>query len=1522
MKSSTLILGWVTACALQAWGGTSTVAINNPSFEANRSTSVTGAFGQGDLQDLGLTSPTGWSVVATDNTAASNNGQEIAFGWLNLTPAEPGFGPPQPQALSLMAGAAIGQVTDLSWSSLMVGDVLTLSIAAGDRDVNSPDGTPRWADEAFFGLSEGLATRAGSTPGDSASGWISNMVARLTVATPPDGYKSGFMSDVVLTHVVTAADVARSGNVGVFIASVGDRDGTGNGVTSTGRQSFWDHVRLDLATSRPTVEYLTLTPSAVSRGGIATLEWYVSGAEWIAFDQGIGEVWSVGSQLVSPMVTTTYTMTATNSFGTTTRAVTLTVVPPGPYRYYRFAPTDLRNADSANSVQISEFQMLFDGNRIEGATASNPGGNSPGGEGPQQGNDNDVGSKWLDFTKFTPLVLDFGVTTDVNGYRLATANDGEERDPVSWRIEGSHDNVNWMVIDEQTGHPTPTERSVYLDDFILPPFSTGPVVTFTANPAVILQGATSKLTWNVADADSIAITPGLGTVGASGSANVSPASTTTYTLTAVNVNGTTIRAVTLTVIPPGPYRHYRFVPTKNRAGGTPPGLLGEDFQIAEFQLLLDGQWVQCPMNGVTCPGASRSVDDGEGAKKANDNRPVFVAAGQAGDTSQGDSKWNDSGMPPLQYDFAATQDVTGYRICTANDSENRDPVSWRVEGSHDGVHWVLLDEKKDYPITTSRNTYVGDFSIPLFGNRPRVTFTATPATIVVGRSSTLAWSVSNAASIAIDQGIGTVAANGSTTVSPATTTTYTLTATNAEGSTVKTVTVRVGLGLPVAYDFDDATFQGWTDVSLGDTRTQGWSPITGHGGTQSGPNAIRAQYHDSMHPTMILRSPEFTLNGSGDLSAWIGGGDGIGSLAGTAVTALQANSTDQGFMGIALRNKNNGQYLLSARKSSDGDSYQKLVFTAAQLAALDQNATYTLDLVDACHGGWGWAAMDTVTIPGNLGSGPTNLPVILSFTAAPSPIILGQPSTLAWNVSNATSVSIDNGVGSVATTGHRSVTPVITTTYTLAATGAGGSSTATATVTVFQGALSGRTYDTIAGDSYLEPISNLIAQTPDGLFEQLGEIAYEDDFVGQPDLPGITGANDFCILWQGWFDVRIDGQGNYTFGTESDDGSVIYLDLNEDGDFDDPGELVVNNNGMHPKFTQTGTVELQMDEVRVAIGFYQAGGGAAMYARFARGEDLPYASLSPIHGGGGYFKATNSLPLRPAVTFVANPSGILSGQSSTLAWVVNNATSVTIDNGIGVVASSGSIEVSPAGTTTYTLSATGPGGTRTRTATVTLVAPGPYRFYRFVPTALRDAGAANSVQLAEFQMLAGGVRVGGAAASNPGGDSHDNESPAQANDNDLDTKWLDFAKFTPLVLDFGAATAVDAYRWATANDAEERDPVSWRVEGSHDGAGWVMLHQQSDYSTPTARKTWLRDFSLTAIPPFAVTLVSMAPTAVTLTWESVPFAAYDIESSANVADPNAWSMVAQNIPSGGATTTQSVPRGSEPLRFYRVTARP
>jgi peptidoglycan-associated lipoprotein len=79
-------------------------------------------------------------------------------------------------------------------------------------------------------------------------------------------------------------------------------------------------------------------------------------------------------------------------------------------------------------------------------------------------------------------------------------------------------------------------------------------------------------------------------------------------------------------------------------------------------------------------------------------------------------------------------------------------------------------------------------------------------------------------------------------------------------------------------------------------------------------------------------------------------------------------------------------------------------------------------------------------------------------------------------------------------------------------------------------------------------------------------------------------------------------------------------------------------------------------------------------------------------------------PTAPTASLSANPNSVDKGQATTLTWQTTNATDVSID-GIGPVEMSGSRSVTPGESTTYRLTAKGPGGNQDATARVTVNAP-------------------------------------------------------------------------------------------------------------------------------------------------------------------------------------------------------------------------
>jgi peptidoglycan-associated lipoprotein len=82
-------------------------------------------------------------------------------------------------------------------------------------------------------------------------------------------------------------------------------------------------------------------------------------------------------------------------------------------------------------------------------------------------------------------------------------------------------------------------------------------------------------------------------------------------------------------------------------------------------------------------------------------------------------------------------------------------------------------------------------------------------------------------------------------------------------------------------------------------------------------------------------------------------------------------------------------------------------------------------------------------------------------------------------------------------------------------------------------------------------------------------------------------------------------------------------------------------------------------------------------------------------------------PPQPTVTLQASSNMIQKGEAVTLTWSSTNATELNLTPGVGRVAPEGSTRVTPVESTTYTISATGPGGTTEATARITVTVPPP-----------------------------------------------------------------------------------------------------------------------------------------------------------------------------------------------------------------------
>ena len=105
--------------------------------------------------------------------------------------------------------------------------------------------------------------------------------------------------------------------------------------------------------------------------------------------------------------------------------------------------------------------------------------------------------------------------------------------------------------------------------------------------------------------------------------------------------------------------------------------------------------------------------------------------------------------------------------------------------------------------------------------------------------------------------------------------------------------------------------------------------------------------------------------------------------------------------------------------------------------------------------------------------------------------------------------------------------------------------------------------------------------------------------------------------------------------------------------------------------------------------------GIAAFVSLAGGCKKQVASHPPT-------QAAPQSTAQPTVTLNASPTSVKSGDAVTLNWTSTNATDLDIEPGVGKVTAQGSTPVNPTESTTFTITATGPGGTATADARVTV----------------------------------------------------------------------------------------------------------------------------------------------------------------------------------------------------------------------------
>ncbi|MBN2164171.1 MAG: hypothetical protein JXR25_13555 [Pontiellaceae bacterium] len=105
------------------------------------------------------------------------------------------------------------------------------------------------------------------------------------------------------------------------------------------------------------------------------------------------------------------------------------------------AQIDYPNAATVQRSDITEYKDLRLAAEFD---------DSPADQGPQNLTDNNLETKFLTFNNHCEIRFAIKNSCRVTGYSIASANDFEERDPLSWTFKASRDNKHWVVLDERS----------------------------------------------------------------------------------------------------------------------------------------------------------------------------------------------------------------------------------------------------------------------------------------------------------------------------------------------------------------------------------------------------------------------------------------------------------------------------------------------------------------------------------------------------------------------------------------------------------------------------------------------------------------------------------------------------------------------------------------------------------------------------------------------------------------------------------------------------------------------------------------------------------------------------------------------------------------------------------------------------------------------------------------------------------------------------------------------------------------
>jgi hypothetical protein len=179
----------------------------------------------------------------------------------------------------------------------------------------------------------------------------------------------------------------------------------------------------------------------------------------------------------------------------------------------------------------------------------------------------------------------------------------------------------------------------------------------------------------------------------------------------------------------------------------------------------------------------------------------------------------------------------------------------------------------------------------------------------------------------------------------------------------------------------------------------------------------------------------------------------------------------------------------------------------------------------------------------------------------------------------------------------------------------------------------------------------------------------------------------------------------YEFGTRRAGSSPPVADAGANQINVAPGNITLNGSGSYDplgetltySWTQVNGPSAQISNANAPVATFTASAGQSY------GFRLTVKNTDGLQSSASTTVSTTQATQVQISSLTASPAAIQPGQNSTLSWSISNATGASIAPEVGSVdPKTGSVSVTPSQTTTYTLTATGPGGPVTQSVTVTV----------------------------------------------------------------------------------------------------------------------------------------------------------------------------------------------------------------------------